>query len=144
MWQLIHILAWFGYFIFSRKEIRFLQFGKELISCLSHANVRAFMKILTVYTLNSHLSTLKESIPKKLYALVVCWNIWSLFDKQCRSRSDCSCRSSLTWVHTVCLYTYVNQYTGIFRWSYFAGVLGVNHNCLYWDVMAQDDTVSSE
>ena len=26
----------------------------------------------------------------------------SLFDKQCMPRSDCSCRSSLIWVHTVC------------------------------------------
>ena len=28
----------------------------------------------------------------------------SHFCKQCGPRSDCSFRSSLTWVHTVCLY----------------------------------------
>ena len=28
----------------------------------------------------------------------------SLFCKQCRPRSDCSSRSSLIWVYTVCLY----------------------------------------
>ena len=33
--------------------------GKELISCLSCANVRAFHENPTVYTLNSHLFTLK-------------------------------------------------------------------------------------
>ena len=30
-------------------------------------------------------------------------------DKQCKSRSDCSCRSSLILVHIVCLFTYINQ-----------------------------------
>ena len=38
----IHISVWFGYFICSRREIRFYLFGKELIRCLSRANVRAF------------------------------------------------------------------------------------------------------
>ena len=37
----IHILVWFGYLICSRREFRFYLFGKELISCLSLANVRA-------------------------------------------------------------------------------------------------------
>ena len=40
----IHIWAWFGYLICSRREIRLYLFGKELISCLSSANVRAFHK----------------------------------------------------------------------------------------------------
>ena len=38
----IHIWAWFGYFICSRRDIRFYLFVKELISCLSCANLRAF------------------------------------------------------------------------------------------------------
>ena len=38
----IYIWAWFGYFICSRREIGFYLFGKELISCLSCANVCAF------------------------------------------------------------------------------------------------------
>ena len=28
-------------------------------------------------------------------------------DKHCGPRPDCSCRSSLIWVHYVCLYAYV-------------------------------------
>ena len=38
----IHIWAWLGYFICSRREIKFYLFGKELLSCLSRANLRAF------------------------------------------------------------------------------------------------------
>ena len=38
----IHIWAWFSCFICSRWEIRFCLFGKELLSCLSGANVHAF------------------------------------------------------------------------------------------------------
>ena len=38
----IHIWALFGDFICPRREIRFYQIGKELISCLSCANMRAF------------------------------------------------------------------------------------------------------
>ena len=51
-------------------------------------------------------------------------------DKQCRPRSDCSYKSSLFWVHTVYLYTYIinnvskymHQMTldEIFRCSFFA------------------------
>ena len=54
-----------------------------------------------------------------------------------------SCRSSLIWVHTVCLYTYINQLTDIFGFSHFAGVLRVKSYvlCLYWGVVAQDNTV---
>ena len=46
-----------------------LYFGKELISFLSHANMRAFQEDLTVYTLNSHLLTLKAH--HKMYVFVV-------------------------------------------------------------------------
>ena len=38
----IHIWAWLGYSIGSRRENMFYLFGKELINCLSSANVRAF------------------------------------------------------------------------------------------------------
>ena len=37
-----NILVWFSFFICSRREIGFYLFGKELISCLSRANVHAF------------------------------------------------------------------------------------------------------
>ena len=38
----IYIWAWFGYFICSRKETRFYIVGKDLINCVSRANVHAF------------------------------------------------------------------------------------------------------
>ena len=38
----IHIWAWFGYFICSRREIRFCPFGNDLIRCLSRTKVYAF------------------------------------------------------------------------------------------------------
>ena len=34
--------VWFGYFSSLGREIKFYLFGKELISCLSHANLHAF------------------------------------------------------------------------------------------------------
>ena len=51
--------------------------------------------------------TLKTPIPTK----VVCFSrllkcLRNLYGKQCGPRSDCSYRSSLFWVHTVCFYTY--------------------------------------
>ena len=50
--------------------------------------------------------TLNTPITKK----VVCFScllkcLRSLYGKQCGPRSDCSYRSSLFWVHTVCFYT---------------------------------------
>ena len=54
--------------------------------------------------------TLKAPITAKIVCLchlLEC--LRSLFDKQCRPRSDCSCRSSQIWVHTVCRFTYINQ-----------------------------------
>ena len=41
-----------------------------------------------------------------MYVYVVHLNIWSLIDKQLGLRSDCSCKSSLIWVHNVCFYAY--------------------------------------
>ena len=51
-----------------------------------------FMKILTVYTLNSHLLTLNAHT-HKMYVFVVYKNICSLIDTQCGPRSDCSFRT---------------------------------------------------
>ena len=39
--------------------------------------------------------------------LLRCFRI--IFEKQYGFRSDCSCKSSLIWVHTVCLYTDISQ-----------------------------------
>ena len=41
------------------------------------------------------------------YCLLKCCR--SFLVKQCRPRSDCSSRSSLIWVYTVCIYTYISQ-----------------------------------
>ena len=46
----IHIWAWFCDFICSRREIRFCLVCKELISCLSCSNVRAFHENPDRYT----------------------------------------------------------------------------------------------
>ena len=87
-----------------------------------------FLKVLTVHTLTSHVLTLKAHITKsRMLFLLSAVTLGSLFNKQCRSRSDCSYRSSLNrssliWVYTVCVYTYVKQYTDTFECSYFAGV----------------------
>ena len=59
----INIWAWFSYFICSRRETRFYLFGKELCNMCVY-----FLKILTVYTLNSHLLTLKR-ISQKMHVL---------------------------------------------------------------------------
>ena len=66
---------------------------------------------------------------------VVCFSrllkcLRSIYDKQCEPRSDCSYRSRLFWVHTVCFYTsssvmlgnYLQQMTSaddIFRCIFF-------------------------
>ena len=69
----IHIWAWFGYSICSRREIRFYVYGKELISCLSPANVRDFHENPDrMYTLNSHLLTLKAHFHNKVACLCFC------------------------------------------------------------------------
>ena len=58
------------------------------------------------YNLSRQHLTLNAPIATK----VVCFScllkcLRSLFGKQCGPRSDCSYRSSLFWVHTVCFYT---------------------------------------
>ena len=84
----IHICAWLGYSICSKRGNRVYLFGKDLINSLSSADVRAFHLLLSSAEIFSR-----------------------LFDKQCRSRSDGSCWSSLIWFRTVYLYTYVtNEY----------------------------------
>ena len=79
-----------------------------------------FMKILTVYTLNSHLLTFKAHY-RKMCVFCHPLNIWSVTDKQCAPRSNCSCRSSLIWVHNVCLYAYVKGNCGKYfpHWDLF-------------------------
>ena len=51
--------------------------------------------------------SLERQSQQRSSAFVVCWNVSEALIKQCRSRSDCSCRSSLIWSHTVCLSTSV-------------------------------------
>ena len=63
----------------------------------------------------------------------------SLLIKQCRSRSDCFCRGSLIWVHTVCRYTYIWQCKKYVQHSdaFFAGALRVKtslHVCRFWQI----------
>ena len=68
-----------------------------------------FMKILTVYTLNSHLHVLTLKAPNhKMY--VFCRPL--IYLKPNRQ----TVWTSLIWVHIVCFHAYV-------RCSYFAGVL---------------------
>ena len=93
----IQIWVWFGYFICSRREIRFYLIGKVLKSCLSRTNVRAFHENPDrMFTLDSHLLTLKAHIRKsRMFFLSA-----EIF--------EASSSNSLIW-HTACLYTYVNQ-----------------------------------
>ena len=72
-----------SYFLFEGYQ-QMAKVGKELISVL---------------TLNASMAT-----------KVVCFSrllkcVRSLYGKQCGPKSDCSYRSSLFWVHTVCFYT---------------------------------------
>ena len=84
------------------------------------------MKILTVYTLNSHLLTL-QAHNHKMFVF-------------CR---PLKCRSSLIWVHNVCLYAYVKlTFSDAVILLEFEGLNNVI--CVYTEVMAQDDTVTFE
>ena len=76
------------------------------------------MKILTVNTLNSHLFTLKAHITKSCMLL----SSAEIFEASLTNIED---PDQTAPVHTVCLYTYVNQETDIFGCSYFAGILMV-------------------
>ena len=76
-----------------------------------------FMKVLTIYTLTLHVWTLKAHIRKSHMFLLSAEMFWRLFNKQCRSRSACFYRSSLIWVHTVCVFTYVKQWAPGFECS---------------------------
>ena len=60
---------------------------------------------------------------------VVCFSrllkcLRSLYGKQCGPRSDCSYRSSLFWVHTVCFYT---LFVSIVRQSFAADDFSRRH-----------------
>ena len=54
----IHIWAWFGYFICSKREIRFYLLVKSYYVVLAMQTSVIFMTILTIYTLNLRLLTL--------------------------------------------------------------------------------------
>ena len=85
------------------------------------------MKILTVYTLNSHLLTIKAHITEKSYAFVVCWNIWSLFEKNCRSRSDCSGISGFTLFALIIMLTNKQTFSDV---DILLAFYGLNHT--FW------------
>ena len=55
--------------------------------------------LISTLTLNAPISTKVVCFSRLLKCLR------SLYGKQCGPRSDCSYRSSLFWVHTVCFYT---------------------------------------
>ena len=65
------------------------------LAAQSHVKVRS----LSLLTLNAPITTKVDSFSRMLKCLR------SLYGKQCGPRSDCSCRSSLIWVHAVCFYT---------------------------------------
>ena len=75
----------------------------------SRANVHAFHEKPDRISLASHVLTLNGCITKRRMFLLSTETFWSLFNKQCRSRSVCSYRSCLIWVHNVCVYTHVKQ-----------------------------------
>ena len=72
------------------------------------------MKIVTVYTLNSHFYILISQKSRMLLTST------ELFFEATSTKSVDPDQSGL--VHTVCLYTYVNHLTDIIGCSYFAGV----------------------
>ena len=78
------------------------------------------MKILTVYTLNSHLLTFKAHITSRMLLSPA-----AVFEASSTNGVDLDQTNSLIWVYTVRIYTYVNQLTDIFGCSDFAGVLMV-------------------
>ena len=87
--------------------------------------------------------TLNSPIPTKVACfsrLLKC--LRSLYGKQCGIRSDCSFRSSLIWVHTVCFYTqFVSNVRQLFaaddfsrphfQMHFFLGALRVNNLLTY-------------
>ena len=74
------------------------------------------------YDQTEHVFTLIAPIATK----VVCFSrllkcLRSLYGKQCGPRSDCSYKSSLFWVHAVCLYTeFVRIATHLFATDNFS------------------------
>ena len=93
------------------------------VCCLSSADACSLSHVL--------LNELILNVP--IATKVVCFSrllkcLRSLYGKQCGPRSDCSYRSSLFWIHTVCFYTsvmlgnYLQQTTSadnIFRYIFF-------------------------
>ena len=59
---------------------------------------------------NSDIQVCRLTLKAPITTKVICFScllkcLRSLYGKQCGPRSDCSYRSSLFWVHTVCFYT---------------------------------------
>ena len=93
------------------------------------------MGLVTHLTLNAPIATKVVCFSRMLKCLI------SLYGSQCGPRSDCSYRSSLFWVHTVCFYTsyvcnvrqsfaagdFSKRY---FQMHFFLGVLRVNKKCI--------------
>ena len=74
---------------------------------------------LIKYTVNILLNLAKVTLNALIATIVVCFSrllkcLRSLYGKQCGPRSDCSYRSSLFWVHTVCFYTKFDSSIGQF------------------------------
>ena len=76
--------------------------------CQSRSGSKLFAKFISRrhWQVNLALLTIMRQLQQ-----VVCFSrllkcLRSLYSKQCGPRSDCSYRSSLFWVHTVCFYTY--------------------------------------
>ena len=79
----------------------------RLFEYKQEGKVLPFNLILS-WSLNHQCQTLALNPP--IATKVVCFSrllkcVRSLYGKQCGPRSDCSYRSSLFWVHTVCFYT---------------------------------------
>ena len=74
-------------------EIRFYPLVKHLNVAWAAQVCVHFMKVLSVNALNPHLLTLNTIVCFLSYIEI----LWSLLNKQCRSRADCSSGPILSW-----------------------------------------------
>ena len=70
---------------------------KHVICCISFCSLRILYSSKFILTLKRQSQQLSSALSSASYFKSHCC-------KQCGPRSDCSFRSSLIWVHTVCLY----------------------------------------
>ena len=122
----IHIWAWFGYFICSKKGNQVLSIGRELLSCFSHANKRDFHDNSDhIYTELTFINPL--SVYYKTFMLLSSADIFenpSLYSVDPdQTASIGSVWSGSTLYASIFMLT--NKQT-FFGCSYFAGVLRVN------------------